>query len=196
MSPALKMADENIANMFEQLNVVDKGNKIGVPGSKQRLQSLVGEQHQRDPLKVTLSNLQIHPNGSNNNRAPSMLIRKASIDHLNRIPSVVRKPSIDRLNSNGSSSTSASTITRKPSIDLHSRKPSLIRKGSLDGLSVNLNTKRAISASSSSSKALNAPPPSRGVDIGTYDDSMERDKRRGRWSNNVKGGLLDLDAQQ
>lgn len=196
MSTLPKMADENIASMFEQLNVVSKGKS-----DSQRFQSLLGDVHQqqqRDPLKVTLNNLQIQqqqqqPNGSSN-RAPSMLIRKASVDRLNRVPSVVRKPSIDRMNTvnGGAGASGSNTLARKPSVDLHNRQPSLIRKGSLDGLSVNLNTKRVISASTSA-KAFHAQ---RVIDIGTYDGSLERDEKRGRRSNDVKGDLLDFDVHK
>lgn len=191
------MTDENISNVFDRLSVSGKTGPVG----KQRFTSTngIGESQQRDPLKLALSNLQIQQNPSNQQRAPSMLIRKASMDRSNRIPSVVRKPSMDRLNSvNGGGSTGSgqSGVVRKASVDLNNRAPTLIRKGSLDGLSVNLNTKRVVSSSSSSSnvKALNAA--TRKVDIGTYDGSLERDEKRGRRSNDVRGGLLDLDARQ
>lgn len=188
------MPDENITNVFEKLSV-SSSKAPGQALAKQRFNSIIGDsQQQRDPLKVTLGNLQT--NGASGHRAPSVLIRKASTDKANRIPSsIMRKPSIDRMNStNTNTGSGSSTIVRKQSMDLQSRQPSLIRKGSLDGLSVNLNPKRVIS-SSTSNKALNIQPP-RGVDIGTYDGSLERDEKRGRRSNDVRGGLLDLDARQ
>lgn len=188
------MPDENISSAFERLNLSSKvGSGAAATLGKQRFTNNgndVGEKPQRDPLKVALSNLQLQQGGAGN-RAPSMLIRKASMDRMNRIPSTVRKASMDRLNSvNGASGSGG---VRKPSVDLHGRQPGVVRKGSLDGLSVNLNPKRVISASTTSFATVK---PARKVDIGTYDGSLERDEKRGRRSNDVRGGLLDLDARQ
>jgi hypothetical protein len=125
------MPDENIANVFERLSVSGKtGAGVNVVGGgKQRFTSNNGvgetqqQQHQRDPLKLALSNLQVNPSTQ---RAPSMLIRKASMDRSNRIPSVVRKPSMDRLNSvngGGATGTGQHSVVRKPSVDLNNHAP-------------------------------------------------------------------------
>jgi hypothetical protein len=182
------MPDENIINVFERLSVSSRANLDGT--GKQRYTSISGnESQQRGPLKVNLGNLQ---NSSSTQRAPSELIRKLSVGRSNRIPSVVRKASMDRL---GGTKISSANSRKASGVD---HPPTLIRKGSLDGLSVNLNTKRIVSSSTSSSnnksKAINGS--NRVVDIGSYDGSLERDEKRGRRSNDVRGGLLDLDARK
>lgn len=196
------MPDENLAIDFEKLSV-SKVSNAGL--GKQRLVSNSESQYARNPLK----GLQLQQQSTGTHRPPSMLIRKASIDRMHRIPSVVRKPSMDRTNSINSASASGASGSsvlhkKKPSMDSQSRQPSVIRKGSLDGLSVNLNTNRAVngsgastaSTSSSISTVTSLKGPTRHVDIGTYDGSLERDEKRGRRSNDVRGGLLDLDARQ
>ena len=220
------MVDENIVSDFEKLNVTSNKHNNGSANKtdlgKQRVISSSINNGERNPLKVAMSNIQFQQQSSQNtgsHRPPSMLIRKASIDRLHRIPSVVRKPSIDRVNGIGSLATaSSSALNKKPSIDLGSRvlPTTVVRKGSLDGLSVNLNSsKRVVStsgnnaiASTSSNSNSNSSSTNhtsstaaskaltRHVDIGTYDGSLERDEKRGRRSNDVRGGLLDLDARQ
>jgi aurora kinase, other len=81
---------------------------------------------------------------------------------------------------------------------------SLKQKQSIDRLNGNYTAKvnpspNGLSTSTASTLLKSGTMPKakvRPLDIGQYDGSLERDEKRGRRSNDVRGGLLDFDAKQ
>lgn len=135
------MTDENLVSDLKRMSIngkvqVPPSGKVG--GSSKSSAATIN--HQRGPLsKVAYSN--VHPQSTTVSS------------------SLIRKPSVDRLNANHANKTNGS-----------------------HGLS-------RMASQTSVSKTT-------AIDIGKYDGSLERDEKRGRRSGDVRGGLLDFDAQQ